>query len=62
MDARGSTVVVDRHLSGNDRVESLRSDALAGLTGERKGMPPKWFYDATGSRVTSSNSRLPSAS
>lgn len=57
--APGPAVVVDRHLGGNDRADSLRTDARAGLAGERKGMPPKWFYDAAGSRLFDEVTRLP---
>ena len=56
---RTSQVTVDRHLSGDDRGVSLRADALDGLSRQRKGMPPKWFYDAEGSRLFDEVTRLP---
>ena len=63
MGSSGDTqLTVDRHLSGDDRAVSLRADALAGLSRERKGMPPKWFYDAEGSRLFDEVTRLPVAS
>src|ERR1700712_1875724 len=57
--SRDSHIKVDRHLSGDDRAVSLRADALAGLTGAPKSMPPKWFYDAEGSRLFDEVTRLP---
>jgi L-histidine N-alpha-methyltransferase len=54
-----SRITVERHLAGDDRERSLRADALAGLGGARKGMPPKWFYDAEGSRLFDEVTRLP---
>ncbi|GAB3229936.1 L-histidine N(alpha)-methyltransferase [Glycomyces halotolerans] len=39
--------------------EQLRSDVLAGLTGRPKSLPPKWFYDAAGSRLFERITTLP---
>lgn len=39
--------------------ESLAGDVLAGLTSTPKWLPPKWFYDATGSLLFSQITRLP---
>jgi L-histidine N-alpha-methyltransferase len=39
--------------------ESLRADALAGLTSSPKELPPKWFYDERGSELFEEITRLP---
>ncbi len=39
--------------------ESLRADALAGLTSAPKQLPPKWFYDDRGSELFEHITRLP---
>lgn len=39
--------------------ESLRADALAGLTSAPKQLPPKWFYDERGSELFEEITRLP---
>ena len=39
--------------------ESLRIDALAGLTSSPKRLPPKWFYDDRGSELFEEITRLP---
>jgi L-histidine N-alpha-methyltransferase len=39
--------------------ESLRGDALAGLTTSPKQLPPKWFYDERGSELFEEITRLP---
>jgi L-histidine Nalpha-methyltransferase len=39
--------------------ESLRADALAGLTSTPKELPPKWFYDERGSELFEEITRLP---
>ncbi|GGQ69428.1 L-histidine N(alpha)-methyltransferase [Kitasatospora griseola] len=38
---------------------ALRADARAGLTGQPKRLPPKWFYDARGSELFEEITRLP---
>src|ERR1700712_2106565 len=52
-------VTIERHLGGTDREAALSADARAGLTAPPKGMPPKWFYDAEGSRLFDEVTRLP---
>jgi L-histidine N-alpha-methyltransferase len=47
------------HLGPDGRAESLRRDALAGLTASPKALPPKWFYDERGSQLFSEITRLP---
>ena len=39
--------------------EELRRDVLAGLAAERKDLPPKYFYDARGSRLFERITELP---
>ncbi|HUK72118.1 MAG TPA: L-histidine N(alpha)-methyltransferase [Streptosporangiaceae bacterium] len=39
--------------------ESLRADALTGLTSSPKRLPPKWFYDDRGSELFEQITRLP---
>jgi L-histidine N-alpha-methyltransferase len=39
--------------------ETLRADALAGLLDDAKWLPPKWFYDKTGSALFEEITRLP---
>ena len=38
---------------------ALREDARAGLTATPKSLPPKWFYDATGSALFEKITELP---
>ena len=39
------------HLDADDLARTLRADVIAGLTADRKWLPPKWFYDARGSEL-----------
>ncbi|WP_117213097.1 L-histidine N(alpha)-methyltransferase [Allorhizocola rhizosphaerae] len=41
----------DIRLTEADLARQLRADALHGLTSDPKWLPPKWFYDATGSKL-----------
>ncbi|MGW1742770.1 L-histidine N(alpha)-methyltransferase [Nocardia sp. NPDC001965] len=41
----------DIQLTEADLREQLRTDVLWGLSGPRKWLPPKWFYDARGSKL-----------
>ncbi|WP_239307932.1 MULTISPECIES: L-histidine N(alpha)-methyltransferase [unclassified Frankia] len=52
-------IVVDRHLAASDRAAALAADVRAGLTADPKELPPKWFYDATGSMLFDAITRLP---
>ncbi len=54
-----SAAVLDVYLTPADGVEALRSDARAGLTASPKDLPPKWFYDATGSELFELITKLP---
>jgi len=47
------------HLPIDFTSASLRSDVLEGLLAERKWLPPKWFYDKTGSALFEEITRLP---
>ncbi len=52
-------VLIDSHLGPDDARNALRADALRGLTSSPKELPPKWFYDDTGSRLFDEITRLP---
>jgi L-histidine N-alpha-methyltransferase len=47
------------HLRPEDTTAALRADALAGLTATPKSLPPRWFYDETGSTLFDEITRLP---
>ncbi len=47
------------HLPVDFTDASLRSDVLDGLLSPRKWLPPKWFYDKTGSALFEEITRLP---
>jgi L-histidine Nalpha-methyltransferase len=50
---------IDTHLTAADRADALATDVRAGLTSSPKELPPKWFYDATGSLLFDEITRLP---
>jgi L-histidine N-alpha-methyltransferase len=50
---------VERRLPADFLADSLRADALAGLTATPKWLPPKWFYDAAGSELFEKITALP---
>ena len=50
---------VERRLPADFLADSLRADALAGLTSSPKSLPPKWFYDAAGSELFEKITALP---
>jgi uncharacterized SAM-dependent methyltransferase len=50
---------LDIYLDDRDLARSLRADVRAGLTATPKWLPPKWFYDATGSTLFEEITRLP---
>ncbi|WP_051105704.1 L-histidine N(alpha)-methyltransferase [Parafrankia discariae] len=52
-------ITVDRHLTDTERHASLAADVRAGLTSQPRELPPKWFYDATGSLLFDRITRLP---
>ena len=47
------------HLSADHAARELRNDVRDGLTRTPKSLPPKWFYDATGSELFDRITRLP---
>jgi L-histidine Nalpha-methyltransferase len=47
------------HLPADFTTRTLRADVLEGLRAERKWLPPKWFYDKTGSALFEEITRLP---
>jgi L-histidine N-alpha-methyltransferase len=46
-----TSIQIDRRLPERFFADSLRADALAGLTATPKSLPPKWFYDERGSEL-----------
>ncbi|MBO0849516.1 MAG: L-histidine N(alpha)-methyltransferase [Pseudonocardia sp.] len=54
-----TTALLDVYLTEADGQAALRSDARAGLTATPKVLPPKWFYDATGSKLYEQITELP---
>ena len=47
------------HLPADHAARALRADVDAGLRGTPKSLPPKWFYDETGSALFDRITRLP---
>lgn len=43
----------------DDATDAFRQDLIAGLSERQKTLPPKWFYDAEGSRLFEDITRLP---
>ena len=50
---------IDVHLSPEDVRAQMRGDALRGLQGVEKSIPPVWFYDERGSRLFEEITQLP---
>lgn len=50
---------IDVHLSAEDVRSQMRADALRGLKGVVKSIPPVWFYDERGSRLFEEITQLP---
>ena len=50
---------IDVHLSPEEVQTQMRADALRGLQGDRKSIPPVWFYDERGSRLFEEITQLP---
>jgi L-histidine N-alpha-methyltransferase len=50
---------IDVHLSPADVQKQMRGDALDGLQGVEKSLPPVWFYDERGSRLFEEITALP---
>jgi L-histidine N-alpha-methyltransferase len=52
-------VTIHHHLPPHHAAEALRRDAARGLTARPKVLPPKWFYDKTGSELFERITTLP---
>ena len=50
---------IDVHLSAEDVRSQMRADALHGLQGAMKSIPPVWFYDERGSSLFEEITQLP---
>jgi L-histidine Nalpha-methyltransferase len=50
---------IDVHLSPEEVRRQMRADALTGLQGTEKSIPPVWFYDERGSRLFEVITQLP---
>lgn len=50
---------IDVHLSPEEVRSQMRADALKGLQGDVKSIPPVWFYDERGSRLFEEITQLP---
>lgn len=50
---------IDVHLSPEDVRSQMRADALRGLEGAEKSIPPVWFYDERGSQLFEDITQLP---
>jgi len=53
------TYTIDVHLSADEVRSQMRTDALQGLQGDEKSIPPVWFYDERGSRLFEEITQLP---
>jgi L-histidine N-alpha-methyltransferase len=53
------TVSLSNYLAADAAAHALRRDVREGLTASPKTLPPKWFYDATGSDLFDQITRLP---
>lgn len=56
---RASTLSLSNHLAADSAAQALRRDVYEGLTRTPKSLPPKWFYDSTGSDLFDQITRLP---
>ena len=54
-----SAPVLDVYLTESDLEAQLHADARFGLTSLPKSLPPRWFYDATGSELYEQITELP---
>lgn len=53
------TLSLSNHLAADSATLALRRDVYDGLTQTPKSLPPKWFYDETGSDLFDQITRLP---
>jgi L-histidine N-alpha-methyltransferase len=54
-----TTPVLEIHLSDSDVADALDHDVRVGLSADPKWLPPKWFYDAHGSKLFEQITMLP---
>ncbi|MGV0624942.1 L-histidine N(alpha)-methyltransferase [Mycolicibacter minnesotensis] len=57
--AATGTVAIANHLAADAARAALRDDVRHGLQQHPKSLPPKWFYDETGSELFDRITRLP---
>jgi L-histidine N-alpha-methyltransferase len=50
---------VEVHADAHTRLKAMAEDVLRGLSGRPRSLPPKYFYDAAGSRLFDEITRLP---
>src|SRR6516164_9969482 len=50
---------IDVHISEDDVRVQMQADAIRGLLGTMKSIPPVWFYDERGSRLFEEITQLP---
>jgi L-histidine Nalpha-methyltransferase len=50
---------VELHADAHTRLKAMAEDVLRGLSGRPRSLPPKYFYDAAGSRLFDEITRLP---
>jgi L-histidine N-alpha-methyltransferase len=55
----GTNLSLANHLAADYAAKALRKDVAHGLSQTPKTLPPKWFYDATGSDLFDQITRLP---
>ena len=55
----GDARSVDATAADDAETAAFRRDLIEGLSRSRKAVPPKWFYDAEGSRLFEAITRLP---
>lgn len=53
------TMSLSNYLAADAAAHALRRDVRDGLTASPKSLPPKWFYDSTGSDLFDQITRLP---
>jgi len=53
------TLSLSNYLAADSAAQALRRDVRDGLTQTPKSLPPKWFYDSTGSDLFDQITRLP---
>ena len=53
------TLSLSNYLAADSAAQALRRDVHDGLTQTPKSLPPKWFYDSTGSDLFDQITRLP---